>query len=142
MDKNNGKRMQSMFISDSARNSAKIYQRENINSRRQKEDDFFNQSLDYRNFVFSPEGYEGIVLTLYILIIPYLVGMLFLYLFVAKATYEYFLHFNLASFFVIWAIGYEVCAVSILVGIFLIWLKHIHSRWNKEQSRKKPPRAR
>jgi hypothetical protein len=142
MDKNIEKRMKSSLISDTARDSAKIYQKENIKTRRQQEDDFFNKSLDYRDFVFSPEGYEGITLGLYIITIPYLSGLLFLFLFVAKASYEYFLTFDLASFFIIWAIGYEVSAVSILVGIFLIWLKHINSRWNKEQARKKVPRDR
>jgi len=140
MDKNIEKRFQSALISDSARDSAKVYQRENLKVRKQMEEDFFNQSLDYRNFVFAPEGYEGLMLSLYILIIPYLMGLSFLFLFVAEANYEFFLQFDLASFFVIWAIGYEVSAVTILVGIFLAWLKHIKTRWNKEQLRKKPPR--
>lgn len=133
------KRPNSSLISDTARESAKIYQRENLKTRRQQEDDFFNRQLDYRDFVFSPEGYEGIVLALYLVTIPYLMGLLFLFLFVAEASYEYFLQFDLASFFVIWAIGYEACAVTILVTIFLIWLKHINTRVNKEQARKKPP---
>ncbi len=140
MAKDGEKRYQSALISDSARDSAKTYQRENLKARRQIEDDFFKKSLDYRDFVFSPEGYEGIVLALYLITIPYLAGLTFLYLFVAEASYEYFLQFNLTSFAVIWAIGYEVCAVSILVGIFLAWLKHINSRWSSEQSRKKPPK--
>ncbi|MDD4885194.1 hypothetical protein [Sulfuricurvum sp.] len=140
MDKNIEKRIQSSLISDVARDNARNYQRENLQTRRQLEDDFFQKSLDYRDFVFAPEGYEGVVLALYILIVPYLAGLLFLFLFVAEASYEYFLQFNLASFFIIWAIGYEVCAVLLLVGIFLMWLKHINNRWNKEQSRKKPPK--
>lgn len=139
MDKNEPKRIQSALISDSARENAKAYQMENLKTRRQKEEDFFNQSLDYRDFVFSPEGYEGIVLALYIATIPYLMGLLFLFLFVAEASYEYFLEFNLASYFVIWAIGYEVCAALILIGIFLAWIKHLKTRYNKEQLRKKPP---
>lgn len=140
MDKNKEHRVQSALISDSARNSAREYQNQNLKARRQREDDFFQKSLDYRDFVFSPEGYEGVVLALYILGIPYLMGLIFLFLFVAEASYEYFLQFELASFFVIWAIGYEVCGALILIGIFLIWLKHINSRWSREQARnKKPP---
>jgi len=127
MDKNIEKQMNETLISDNARDSAKIYQRENIKIRRHQEEDFFNQSHDYRDFVFSPEGYEGIVLTLYIFILPYLAGLTFLFLFVARASYEYFLEFNLASFFIIWAIGYEVCAVLAIAGIFLAWFKHINS---------------
>lgn len=101
MDKNTENRVKSALISDSARNSAREYQNQNLKVRRQMEDDFFQKSLDYRDFVFSPEGYEGIVLALYIGTIPYLMGLLFLFLFVAEASYEYFLQFNLASFFVI-----------------------------------------
>ena len=139
MSTNKEKRIQSGLISDSARDSAKAYQSKNLRTRRQIEDGFFQKSLDYRDFVFSPEGYEGIVLALYILILPYLMGLLFLFLFVAEASYEYFLQFNLASFFVIWAIGYEACAALILIGIFVAWLNHINNRWNQEQIRKKPP---
>lgn len=140
MSTNKEKRIQSALISDSARDSAREYQNKSLKVRRQIEDGFFQKSLDYRDFVFSPEGYEGIVLALYILMIPYLIGLLFLFLFVAEASYEYFLQFNLTSFFVIWAIGYEVCAVLILIGIFVAWLNHINNRWNKEQTRKKPPK--
>lgn len=138
MNKNGPKRIQSALISDSARENAKAYQMENLKARRQKEEDFFNQSLDYRNFVFSPEGYEGIVLALYIATIPYLIGLFFLFLFIAEASYEYFLEFNLASYFIIWAIGYEVCAALVLIVIFLAWIKHLNTRHNKETLQKKP----
>ena len=132
----------STLISDTARESAKAYQTTNLKARRDKEEDFLNQTIDYRDFVLVPEGYEGIVVALYLLIIPYLSGLLFLYLFIARASYEYFLNFTLTSVAVIWAIGYEVCAVLILVGIFLAWLKHINSRWKREQARKIPPKDR
>ncbi|MDD2780359.1 hypothetical protein [Sulfuricurvum sp.] len=137
----NKNQIRSSLISDSARDSAREYQHHNLQARRQMENDFFQKSLDYRDFVFSPEGYEGLVLALYIATIPYLMGLLFLFLFVAEASYEYFLQFNLASFFVIWAIGYEVCAALILIGIFLSWLNHINGRWKKEQARKKPQKS-
>jgi len=138
MDKNVDKRVRSSLISDSARDNARAYQRQNLNTRRKMEDDFFQKSLDYRDFVFAPEGYEGIMLALYILTVPYLMGLLSLFLFVAEASFEYFLEFNLTSFFVIWAIGYEVCAVLLLAIIFLSWLKHINTRIDKENARKKP----
>lgn len=132
----------STLISDTARESAKAYQSANIQARREKEEDFLSQSVDYRDFLFVPEGYGGVMITLYLLIIPYITGLTFLYLFVARASYEYFLTFTLTSVAVIWAIGYEVCAVLLLVGIFLAWLKHINTRWNKESARKIPPKDR
>jgi hypothetical protein len=138
MDKKPEKNYRSSLIVDSARENAQHYQRENLKARRKNEDDFFKQEIDYRNLVFAPEGYEGLMLSLYAATIPYLAGLGFLFLFVAEASYEYFLEFNLASYFVIWAIGYEVCAVLILVGIFLAWLRHLNGRWSREQARKTP----
>ncbi|MFA5216619.1 MAG: hypothetical protein WC407_11455 [Sulfuricurvum sp.] len=128
----------SSLINNDSRESAQNYQRENLKSRRKQEDDFFNQSFDYRDYVISPQGYEGVALSIYIITLPYLLGLMFLFLFVAKASYEYFLQFDLASFFIIWAIGYEACAVLILAIIFLIWLKSISNRWNGEKARKPP----
>ncbi len=130
--------LRSSLIANESRESAQNYQRQNLKSRRRQEDDFFNKSFDYRDYVFSPEGYEGVVLSIYLITLPYLMGLMFLFIFVAEASYEYFLQFDLASFFIIWAIGYEVCAVLILAIIFLAWLKSISNRWNSEQARKHP----
>lgn len=124
------------FLSNDYRTAGKAYSDESIQRRKAQEADFLAQEVDYRDFVFAPEGYEGPVLFLYILTIPYLVGLSFLYLFVARASYEYFLEFNLTSYFVIWAIGYEVTAVLILIGIFFAWINHTNNRWNKEKARK------
>lgn len=136
MDKNIQNRYRSTLISDTARDSAQQYQKENLKIRRDIEEDFFQKSFDFRDFIFSPEGYEGIVFALYLAILPYLTGLTFLFLFVAEASYEYFMEFNLTSYFIIWAIGYEVCAVLILGGIFLAWVKHINDRYNREKIRK------
>ena len=92
--------------------------------------------MSVKDFSFVPEGYEGIVMAIYIAIIPYLAGLAFLFLFVARADFEHFLVFNIASYMIIWAIGYEVCAVLILFIIFLMWLKHINDRVNRENQRK------
>jgi len=58
-------------------------------------------------------------------------------LFVARASYEYFLEFNLASYFMIWAIGYEVSAVLLFIIIVFAWLNHYNNRYNKEKLRQK-----
>ncbi|MFZ2891175.1 hypothetical protein [Sulfuricurvum sp.] len=140
MNENKNKQVQSALISESARSSAQAYEKENLKMRRRMEDDFFQKSFDFRDYIFSPQGYEGLVLTLYIMAIPYAMGLLFLFLFVARASYEYFLQFNISSFFIIWAIGYEVCAALILIGILVAWIMHIHERWNREQSQRKSPK--
>ncbi len=125
------------FMSNDYRSSGKQFSQESVQRHRVQEEDFLNQSVDYRKFVFAPEGYEGPVFFLYLLTLPYLIGLGFLFLFVARASYEYFLEFNLTSYFVIWAIGYEVTAVLLLVIIFLAWMNHYNNRYNREKLRQK-----
>lgn len=112
---------------DRSKRSAKIthdnvqeYQEKSKKVRREKEA-FLHREFDYRDYIFAPEGYEGIMLFLYIMIIPYLISLAFLFLFIAKSSYQYFLEFNLASYFVIWAIGYEICAVLVITIFFYAW---------------------
>lgn len=100
--------------------SVEDYQEKSKKIRREK-DAFLNRKFDYRDHIFSPEGYEGVMLFLYIMIIPYLIALAFLFLFVAKAHYQLFLEFNLASYFIIWAIGYEICVVLALIIFFYSW---------------------
>lgn len=123
------------FLSNDYRSTGKQFSQESITKRRAQEEDFLNQEVDYKNFVFAPEGYEGVMLFLYLLTLPYLVGLSFLFLFVARASYEYFLEFNLSSYFVIWAIGYEVSAVLALLIIFFAWLNHYRNRYEREKKR-------
>lgn len=123
------------FLSNDYRSQGKAFSQESINKRRVQEEDFLNQEVNYRNFVFAPEGYEGIMLFIYLLSLPYLVGLSFLFMFVARARYEYFLEFKLSSYFVIWAIGYEVSAVLMLIIIFFAWLNHYRNRYNREKKR-------
>lgn len=95
-----------------------------------RKENFFDKSFDYRDYIFSPDGYEGIMLAFYCISIPYLVGIFFLFLFAAGASYDYFLQFELSSFFIIWAIGYEVSGGLIIAAILIAWLNHYIARRN------------
>lgn len=99
---------------------AKKYQEKTQKVHRQKQD-FLHREFDYRNYIFAPEGYEGIMLFFYIMTIPYLAALAFLFLFVARSSFNLFLELNLASYFIVWAIGYEICAVSALIILFYAW---------------------
>lgn len=129
-------------MSNDYRSSGKQFSHESIARHKEKEEDFLSQEIDYRNFVFAPEGYEAPVFFVYLLTLPYLIGLSFLFLFVARASYEYFLEFNLSSYFVIWAIGYEVSAFLLLIIIFLAWINHYRTRYNKESLRMKSKQQR
>ena len=102
--------------------SAENYQEKSKKVRREKEA-FLNRKFDYRDYIFAPEGYEGIMLFLYIMIIPYLIALVFLFLFIAKSSYELFLSFDLTSFLIIWAIGYEICAILAIIIFLYSWFR-------------------
>ena len=135
MDTNFSKDTNSILSND-YRKIGKQYSKESISRREVQEEGFLGQEIDYRKFIFAPEGYEGLMIFLYLLTLPYLVGLSFLFLFIARSSYEYFLEFNLTSYFVIWAIGYEVSAVLLMGIILLAWLNHYRNRYNREQKRK------
>lgn len=124
------------FLSNDYRKIGKQYSKESISRREAQEEGFLGQEIDYRKFIFAPEGYESFMISLYLLTLPYLVGLSFLFLFIARSSYEYFLEFNLTSYFVIWAIGYEVSAVLLMGIIILAWLNYHHNRHSRELGRK------
>lgn len=101
-------------------NDTRDYQEKNKKIRREKES-FLQREFDYRDYIFAPEGYEGVMLFFYIMTIPYLVALSFLFLFIAKSSYQLFLSFDLTSFLIIWAIGYEICAILAIIIFFYSW---------------------
>lgn len=97
------------------------------NAKRRQSDSFGQQEIDVKAYIIAPEGYEAFMFAIYFLTIPYLFGLAFLYLFVAKASFEHFLNVKLSSFFVIWAIGYEVVAAILLTLIAYSFVKSFRS---------------
>ena len=97
------------------------------NNRRRTEASFAQKEIDINAFIIAPEGYEMFMFTIYFVTIPYLVGLLFLYFFVAQASFSHFLNFKISSFFVIWMIGYEVSAAIALTLITYAFLKSFKS---------------
>lgn len=120
------------FSSNNYRNIWRRYSKESIARRAAQEEGFLGQEIDYRKFIFAPEGYEGLMISLYLLTLPYLVGLSFLFLFIARSSYEYFLEFNLTAYFAIWAIGYEVSAVLLMGIIILAWINYHRNRHIRE----------
>jgi hypothetical protein len=89
---------------------------------------FASQEVDIKKYIISPEGYEALMFFVYFLTIPYFAGALFLFLFVAKGILSHFLVFKLSSYFIIWAIGYEVVAAVILFFILLSAIKFFRAK--------------
>ena len=82
-------------------------------------ENFSDQEVDLKKIpLFFPEGYENIFLTLYFIFLPYIVGVLFLFLYASEGDIEFFLSVNkFSSIIVTWSIGYEIIAVIIVLSV-------------------------
>ena len=77
-----------------------------------KNKDIILEDISY----FFPKGYEKTFLFLHILILPYVTGLLFIFLYITEANlYLFTSMLDELSFFLTWCIGYEL-----LMLIFLI----------------------
>jgi len=86
---------------------------------------FGARQVEFDRFLPSPAGYESIFYTLYFIAIPYIVGITFLFFYVAHGAYNNFALLELNAFLIIWAIGYEVTAILLLTSIFLLYVKFL-----------------
>ncbi len=110
----------------------RVHQAKPVRAKQKVNDSFGSQQVDLKNYVLSPEGWEGVMFTIYFLVVPYLIGVLFLFLFVAGSDIDNFLILDITAFFVLWAIGYEIVATLLMLGLLLSYLK-----WMYQQSKTK-----
>jgi hypothetical protein len=78
---------------------------------------FTQKEVDLRETpLFFPEGYEKIFLAIYFVTLPYIAGLLFLFFYVAKGSFELFMSLNEKQVFILtWAIGYEIIAALVML---------------------------
>jgi ABC-type lipoprotein release transport system permease subunit len=132
MQKSTNKNSNQASLYFNSKEDAKSYV-EKINKERKNRDSFASQEININDYILSPEGWENIILTLYIMLIPYIVGVLFLFVFIAEVAFDKFLLLDISSIFIIWAIGYEVIAVTLLFLIFssfVLYLKKSKTKNN------------
>ena len=68
--------------------------------------------------LFFPEGFENIFLAVYFVSLPYILGLLFLFFYIADGKFNVFASVNKESpFIVTWAIGYEILAVLMILWV-------------------------
>ena len=92
-----------------------------------KKQTFSSKKVDFSKYLIVLKGYETIMYTIYFLLVPYIVGITFLFFYVAKGAYSNFALLDLTSFLIVWAIGYEITGAMILFFIFLSFVKHLKS---------------
>jgi len=85
---------------------------------------FGAQKVDFRDFIYVPEEWAPIAYTIYVVGIPYLAGAIFLFLVIARGSYENFKLLDINAFPIVWLIGYEIVAIVMLVWILILYLKY------------------
>jgi cellulose synthase/poly-beta-1,6-N-acetylglucosamine synthase-like glycosyltransferase len=88
------------------------------------------------SMLFFPAGYENIFLALYAILLPYITGILFLVIFIAKGDLSIFTALNdEAMFFYCWCIGYE-CLASIALLLIIKSAIMFHMKNSKSEYKK------
>jgi len=107
------------LVREERKRSAKKQQRK----KRQKVS-FGAQKVDFRDFIYVPEEWAGLAYAIYAVGIPYVAGAIFLFLVIARGSYENFKLLDINAFPIVWLIGYEIVAVVMLVWILVLYLKY------------------
>jgi hypothetical protein len=85
---------------------------------RKNAESFWDQPIVMSRYLYLPEAYETLFLAAYLLLLPYLTGLLFIFLFIARNDAAHFVGLDLMLFIPVWSIGYETLAGLTLLGIF------------------------
>ena len=97
---------------------------------------FIHQEISIETFPLLPEGYEKIAFFIYILLLPYIAGLIFLFTYVSKWDYNIYLSLNNShSYMLTWCIGYEIIAgitlIIIIKNAISYSMRSIHSHTKK-----------
>jgi cellulose synthase/poly-beta-1,6-N-acetylglucosamine synthase-like glycosyltransferase len=91
---------------------------------KKKAESFTSQEIHFKDFLYIPEAWEPLFYAFYGVGVPYIVGSIFLFFFIAGGNYENFKLLNMNAFFIIWLIGYEIVAVVSLIWILFLYLQY------------------
>ncbi|WP_050748044.1 hypothetical protein [Sulfurovum sp. NBC37-1] len=83
--------------------------------------------------LFFPEGFEKVFLAIYFVSLPYILGLLFLFFYIADGKFDVFVSVNSESPFIMtWAIGYEILATLIILWIIKSAISFTHRNTKKK----------
>ena len=101
-------------------------ERKKSNKKKQKKQkvSFGAQKVDFRDFIYVPEEWAGLAYAIYTVLIPYVAGAIFLFLVIARGSYENFKLLDINAFPIVWLIVYEIVAVVMLIWILVLYLKY------------------
>ncbi len=82
-----------------------------------KIDKFLKKKINITDYINLSEGMATVILFISFLIIPYIIGIGFIFFIIAQANLDAFRGININEYSVFWAIGYEVIASILLLLI-------------------------
>jgi hypothetical protein len=92
--------------------------------KKQKTKSFAKKEINLKDYLYVPDGFETLLYTLYFVLIPYIIGSIFLFITIAGVDVDNFKLLDMSSFFIVWAIGYEIVATLLLISLLVMFLKH------------------
>ncbi len=78
---------------------------------------FLKKKISITDYINLSEGIATVVFFISFLIIPYIIGIGFIFIIIAQASLDAFKSININEYSVFWAIGYEVIASVLLLFI-------------------------
>jgi len=93
-------------------------------ARKTKAKSFASEKIDFKDYIYIPQEWEGLAYAFYIFFIPYIVGNIFLFLTIARGNIESYTMLDTSAFLIVWAIGYEVTAILMLIWITIMFLQY------------------
>jgi hypothetical protein len=82
--------------------------------KRTQVDNFLKKKFEITDYIQLPEGLANMLFFIAFLVVPYIVGISFIFIVIARASLDTFWEININEYSVYWAIGYEVIASFLL----------------------------
>jgi hypothetical protein len=82
--------------------------------KRTQVDNFLKKKFEITDYIQLPEGVANMLFFIAFLVVPYIVGISFIFIVIARASLDTFWEININEYSVYWAIGYEVIASFLL----------------------------
>ncbi|WP_297443729.1 hypothetical protein [Sulfurimonas sp.] len=118
------KKRDMLYYNQLVTNERKAEAKRNKKLKKKRSTSFGSQKVDFKDYIYVPEEWEGLAYAIYFVLVPYITGAIFLFLVVARGSYENFMLLNLNAFPIVWIIGYEIVAVCLLVWILVLFLNY------------------
>ena len=95
----------------------KIRKKQLNRKKKQVSKGFLSQNIDIDKYIYLPESIKKVMLLTIFIMIPYMLGNLFIFFILARFSFEKFESLQINSFMFTWAIGYEFVASILLATI-------------------------